>query len=285
MSRSCIITDSSVYFPNLFYPGHELVTVLPLRVAVGDKSFNDSKDPRDLKLWHGSLDSHKPHLSIPSVEDFNHLFHRLGQSYDSIITILHSGQLSVSVENARQAAQQVKHPDGIYIIDSQTLGAGLGVVVQAAAQSSMQQLDAASISQMLRGMLPHIYTVFFLPNFAFLANSGYLDPAQAAVGEMLGFFPFYVLESGRMVSIQKARNSRQLVEMLSEFVTEFTDLRYITLFQGYPPYEQEMRSLRERITKSFPETPVTEHHLSLSLLSLLGPRPLGVVVVEKSPSL
>lgn len=284
MSRSCIITDSSVYFSTLTYPGHELVTVLPIQVEVGDKAFNDSKDPKDIKIWYGNLDSHKPRLNIPGVGDFGRLFQRLSQSFDSIIVILHSGQLSLLSENARQAAQQVKHPDGIYIIDSQTIGAGLGVLVQAAAQSSIQQQDAASISQMLRGMLPHIYTVFFLPNFAYLANSGYLDPAQAVVGEMLGFFPFYVLESGRMVSIQKARNSRQLVEMLSEFVTEFTDLRYITLFQGYPPYEQEMRSLRERITKSFPETPVTEHHLSLSLLSLLGPRPLGVVVVEKSTS-
>jgi DegV family protein with EDD domain len=284
MPRSCVITDSSVYFPTPTYPGYELVTVMPLHVNVGDRSFTDSKDPRDLKNWYGYLNSHKPRLDIPSVEDFSRLYNYLSHTFDSIVAILHSNQLSPLIENARQAAQQVKHPNGIFVVDSQTLGAGLGVLVQAAAQCCMQQQDAASISQMLRGMLPHIYTVAFLPNFAYLADSGYLDPAQAVVGEMLGFFPFYVLESGRMVSVQKARNSRQLVEMLSEFVTEFTDLRHITLFQGYPPYEAEMRSLRERISKLYPETPLVEHHLSLSLLSLLGPRPLGVVVVEMPAS-
>jgi DegV family protein with EDD domain len=255
-----------------------------LQVELGKKTFIDSKDPKDLKNWYKGLDNQKPHLTIPSVEDISNLFLFLSQSHDSIIAILHSGQLSPLVENARRAAQFVKNPNGIFIIDSQTVGAGLGILVQAAAQASLQRQNAASISQMLRGMLPHIYTVFFLPNFPYLANAGYIDPAQAAVGEILGFYPFYVLESGRMVSIQKARNSRQLVEMLTEFVTEFEDIRYITLIQGYPPYEQEIRSLRERITKTYPETPLIEHHLSLSLLSLLGPRPLGVIVVEKQAS-
>ena len=146
-------------------------------------------------------------------------------------------------------------------------------------------MDAEAICNHLRGLINHVYTVFFLPNLNSLAESGYLDPAQAIIGEMLGIIPFYVMESGRLVSVQKARNTRQLVDLLFEFVGEFTDLEHIAMLQGYPPYEQEIRSLRDRISNAYPNVPLTEHHLSLSLLSLLGSHSLGLVVMEKMESL
>jgi fatty acid-binding protein DegV len=98
---------------------------------------------------------------------------------------------------------------------------------------------------------------------------------------MLGIIPFYVMESGRLVSIQKARNMRQLVDMLFEFISEFSEIGHIALLQGYPPYEQEIRSLRERITNAYPEAHLTEHHQGLSLISLLGTHSIGLVVMEE----
>ena len=289
MSQLCIITDSSAHFPNPVYPGNNQVSILPIHIQVGNRTFPDSKDPKDQKKWFRNNVPYKPKIAIPSVEDFSRVFLQCGQKHLSILAILHSSQLSATVENAQKAARIVKNSSSINVVDSQTTGAGLGLLVQAAAQAAAQydahDVDAESVCNIIRGLVNHVYTVFFLPNMNTLADSGYLDPAQAIIGEMLGIIPFYVMESGRIVSIQKARNSRQLVDLLFEFVGEFSDLDHIALLQGYPPYEQEIRSLRDRISNAYPSVPLTEHHLSLSILSLLGSRSLGLVVMEKSESL
>jgi len=262
---------------------------MPIQIQVGSKSFPDSKDPRDQKKWFKSNASQKPKIIVPSVEDFSQIFMQCGQKHQSVLAILHSSELSLAVENAQKAAQIVKNSSTINVIDSQTTGAGLGLLVQAAAQAAAKyngnEVDADEVCNIIRGLVSHVYTVFFLPNLNTLADSGYLDPAQAIIGEMLGIIPFYVMESGKLVSIQKARNTRQLVDLLFEFVSEFTDLEHIALLQGYPPYEQEIRSLRDRISNAYPNVPLTEHHLSLSLISLLGSRSLGLVVMENIESI
>jgi DegV family protein with EDD domain len=218
------------------------------------------------------------------VEEFCHLFSSLGQKHCDILAIFHSGCLSPVFENASKAAAIVKNSGAIIVIDSYTIGAGLGFLIQEAAQASTHNLGINKISQIVRGLIPHVYTAMFLPNLSYLSNSGYLDPAQAIVGEMIGIIPFYILDAGRLVSVQKARNTRQLVDLIFEFVTEFSDVTHIAMLQGFPPYEQEMRSLRERIINSLPNTPLSEHNLSLSMMSLLGPNILGVVVLEKIES-
>ena len=289
MSQLCIITDSSAHFPNPVYPGNSQVSIMPIQIQVGNRTYPDNKDPKDQRKWFKSNSSQKPKIIVPSVEDFSRIFLQCGQKHLSVLAILHSSQLSLAVENAQKAAQIVKNSSSINIIDSQTTGAGLGLLVQAAAQAASkyddQDVDAEAVCNIIRGLIEHVYTVFFLPNLNTLADSGYLDPAQSVIGEMLGIIPFYVMESGKLVSIQKARNSRQLVDLLFEFVSEFNDLNHIAILQGYPPYEQEIRSLRDRISNAYPNVPLTEHHLSLSLLSLLGARSLGLVVMENIESL
>jgi fatty acid-binding protein DegV len=134
-------------------------------------------------------------------------------------------------------------------------------------------------------MLPHIYTIFCLQSLRYLSNTGYLDPAQAIIGEMLGVIPFFILENGKLVPVQKARSPRQIVDMLYEFICEFTDLDHIGILQGVPPYEQEIRNLRERITQTFPTTHVSEHSMGAALIATLGPHSLSVFTIEKSSPL
>ena len=288
MSQLCIITDSSAHFPNPIYPGNNFVTIMPINIMVGDTIIPDSKDPKDQKKWFSKNGTHNPKIIAPSVDDFCRIFHQCGQKHLNIIAILHSSQLSDTYKNASKAAKIVKNSTPIQVIDSQTTGAGLGLLVQAAAEGAAKytnlEPDVEEICNMLRGLVTRVYTVFFIPNMNTLAHTGHLDPAQAIIGEMLGIIPFYVMESGRLVSVQKARNTRQLVDMLFEFVSEFSNLNHLALLQGYPPYEQEIRSLRDRISNVYPEVPLTEHHLSLSLLSLLGPRSLGLVAMENTES-
>jgi fatty acid-binding protein DegV len=92
--------------------------------------------------------------------------------------------------------------------------------------------------------------------------------------------PIYVLENGHLTATQKARNYRHLVDILHEFLYEFGHLEHIALLQGVPPFETEARALRERIVADFPDTPISEHTISATLASIIGPRSLGMFVMQ-----
>jgi DegV family protein with EDD domain len=278
MSQIGILTDSTALLQNTF-PGHEHISVIPLRIKVGQEIFLDSQDQKHanhLIKSNGQL----PVTLPPTVEDFCHFFRQLSQKYHVILAILLSSSLTSAVSNAQEAADHVKGPSTIHIIDSQTTAAGLGFLVQAAAEAIHQGKDSNDINSLVRGLISHVYTVFCLQSLSYLASSGQMDQAQAVIGEMLGVIPFFIMESGRLIPIQKARSPRHLVDMLHEFVAEFDSLKHVAIVQGVPPYEQEARNLRDRLFQDISPNAFSEFTLSQASLFLLGPRTLGVFALE-----
>jgi DegV family protein with EDD domain len=280
MPKVCILTDSTAQFPTPVFPGHELVNVIPLHIQINGQVHTDGKDIRAASLPASAVKAPIPRALPPTVEEFHQVYTNLGSRYNEIVTILLSSQLSETYQTALEAAETVKSPASIHIIDSQTTAVGLGVVVQKAAQEAARGGSSAWINRMVRGLLPRIYTVFCLQSLTYLIHSGYLDPAQAIVGEMLGIVPFFILENGRLAQIQKVRNQRHLVDLLHEFASEFGDLKHIAVVQGIPVMETEARNLRDRINGNFPAASYSEHNIGAALATIIGPRSFGMVAVE-----
>lgn len=280
MPRVCILTDSTAQFTVPSFPGLDLVNVIPLRVQLNEHIFLDGKDLKAANLAQNEPSDAGPLALPPSQEDFRQAFTNLAHKYNEIIAILHSSHLSPTFAAGLEAASLVRGPASIHFIDSQTTAVGLGLIVQAAAEAAEAGATSTRISRLVRGLIPRIYTVFCVQSLSYLFRSGHLDPEQAIVGEMLGMTPFFILESGRLVPIQKVRNSRHLVDILHEFISEFGNLKHIAIVQGVPPFEQEARILRDRINTNFPNATFSEHTLGAALATILGPRSLGVVAME-----
>jgi DegV family protein with EDD domain len=281
---ACILTDSTAQFPTTNYEGSELVSVIAFQIQIGETWLRDTRDPR-ITMRMITESGSQPQLHPPSIEEFAQTFTELSTHYEAILVILTSEKLCPALENARQAAELVKGATAIHIIDSQTTGPGLGMLVMAAARQAKQNPPIAQLNRAVRGMVPHIYSAYCLQSLRTLASARQLDPAQAVVGEMLNITPFYVMEGGRLVPVQKARNTRQMVDLLHEFASEFDHLQQIAVIQGIPPFEQEMRNLRDRLEIGFPNIQINEYVLSASLLSLLGARSIGVVAMEAGEEL
>jgi DegV family protein with EDD domain len=280
MPRICILTDSTAQFPAPAFPGHDLVNVIPLHILLNDQLYTDGKDIRAGSLPASARNQPYPQVLPPTPEEFHQAFLSLGKRYNEIIAILISSQLSPTLETAQAAFDLGRGPAAVHLIDSQTTAVGLGLLVQTAAEAAANGATSSHITRMVRSLIPRIYTVFCVQSLTYLYHSGHLDPAQAMVGEMLGVMPFFIIENGRLVPIQKIRNPRHLVDILHEFISEFANLRHVAIIQGVPPFEQEARNLKERINGDFPNTTFSEHAITAALATILGPRSLGVVAME-----
>jgi DegV family protein with EDD domain len=225
---------------------------------------------------------HFPRVRPPTAEELSSRILRLGRSFDHIILILVTAKLISAAAELQQSLGHVSSRAALHFVDSKTASVGLGFLVQVAAEAAHEGLSVEDILLKVRASIPHIYTVFCVQNLGYLYYSGQVDAAQASIGEMLGLWPLLLLENGSLVPIQKARNTRQLVEILYEFVAEFNSLRHLALLQGTPPFTHEARNLYDRIVQEFPTLPYSEHNLSSPLAATLGPRSLGLVVLEKA---
>jgi DegV family protein with EDD domain len=276
----CILTDSTAQFSMPSFVGNELVQVIPFSVQVGGQRYKDSENLGIDQLPYSAMDGKSVRLQAPGVGEFRQIYLSLSDHFSEVLTILLSAHLSPAVAQAQKAAASVRGRMTLPVIDSQSVGAGLGLLVQAAAEAAQADSPVADIQRMLRQLIPHIYAVFCVQNLTYLSNGGHIDPAQAVVGEMLGVSPILLLEGGRLTPVQKARNNRNLLDLLTEFISEFGNLKHIAMLKGSAPFDLDEHLLHERIHTFFPSTPVSEHGLNLSLAALFGPRCLGLVVME-----
>ena len=280
MPSTCILTDSTVQFPIPAFDGRKLVNIIGLHLVDSQSGHEviESLRAHDLPASIGT----EPAFQVlpPSVEEFEQHFLQLAQSYQEIVVLTHSVDLSQTYTHAKQAAQNLKGQVKAEIIDTQTIATGLGLVVQQAAKAAIEGKSAAQISEAIRSFLPRVYTLFCIQGLSYLHLNGYLGLSQAIIAEYLQMLPIYVLEEGTLSPTQKARNHRHLVDLLYEFISEFYTLDHIGLIQGVPAFEGETRSLRERLVEGYGQTPISEHIISPELALMIGPRSLGLFVLQ-----
>ncbi len=281
MSNPCILTDSSAQFPQLGFSGRNDVRVASFRVEIGGVLYPEGQAYKANDLPATADDILNPRLVPPSAEEFAQLYLNLNQHYSDIIAILSSSSLISAYENAQQAAVAVQGRARVTVIDSQTTSVGLGLLVQAAAEAVAQGQPAVEIERMVRNLVPHTYMMICTPGLSYLHYAGYIDSAQAFVGEMLNLMPIFTLEEGKITAVEKVRNSRGLVDFMQEFICEFEDLHHIAFIQSIPGLTHEARLMREHAQACFSQTPFSEHNINLPLATLFGPRSVGMVVMEK----
>jgi DegV family protein with EDD domain len=284
MGSICILTDNTAQFTRPTFTGSELVIIIPFQNRSGDPTPIDNSSFKVATLPLSARLDPYPHLNPPKVEDFKQIFVELSHSYNEIIAIFLSSQLSPLVIYAQQAAKMIQGRVSVQVIDSQSTSVGLGFLVQTAAEAAVRHSNSVEIERIIRGFIPHIYSVFCIPGLTYLHNAGYIDYAQAIVGEMLNLLPIFTLEEGYLSPLEKARNLRSLSDYFQEFLDEFSDLHHIAFVQSAPPLNHECRTLKEHAQTNFPGTPFSEHAISFPLASLFGPRSLGVILVEMPDS-
>lgn|SRR5450759_1486104 len=280
MSSVCVLTDSTAQFCKPSFPGHHLIKTIPMHVHVNHSFYKGDSDIKVTELPISTRDTDVPISTPPTIEEFKQTYMTLGREYNEIIVILLSSHLSSTFMNAKQAVAQVQGRVAVQLIDSQTTSVGLGYLTEIAAEAAANQASLNEIERLIRGQIPHIYSVFCIPGLTYIYQAGFIDYAQAMVGEMLGLLPIFTLEDGHLTPLEKARNLRHLTDFFQEFLDEFNDLYQISMVQSIPPMTHEGKILREHATLNFPKVPFSEHPINLSLASLFGPRSMGVFAIE-----
>ena len=260
------------------------VTVVPLFVVFGDRSYRDYVDLSRPEFYE-KLKSEKtlPITSQPTAQMFEDAFQPLVEAGDEILCITISSHLSGTINAARAAAQHF--PDAkIEIYDSQSAAGGLGMMVMRAAELASQ---GASMEQILADLnherqTQRLYAC--LSDLSHLQRTGRIGKAQAVVGTLMKIVPVLALKDGQVAAEAQvrtfARAQETMLDLALRAVNDVAKARFLVMHTNAPQLATAaLEKLRARLGAAKPRMldvleagPVIATHG--------GPGAVGIFVVQ-----
>lgn len=275
-----VVADSSARLPDPDLWDHPLLT--PAVVTVRTEASVEPEDPRRPLHAYPSifLDGDPPQSEPPSVEELAQTYGRIFRESNEILSLHTAPAVSRALHNAKQASQRYLGRCDIHVVDSQTVSAGLGLLVEAALKAAERGQPLEDVVRVVRSMIPRLYLVAFLDDLSYLERHSLITRSQAILGNMLGVIAFLTMEDGNLIPMEKVRSRPRALEKLVEFVAEFTALDHIALLQPTARGTDDGLWVADRLETLHPETRLTFADYGPSTATMVGPNSLGVIVLE-----
>ena len=280
MNKVAILTDSCVYLePD---EAEELgIYKIPLNLMVGNEPLKDGSPEATERFFRAQEAGQTlPQVSPPSVAEFEAAYAELHRRTDQIIAMHVSGKLSKTYQQSKLGAESLLGRCSIEVIDTMSLLLGQSILVKAAAEAAAEGASLDDIVRLVRGMIPHIYTVFYVETMDYLERSGRIGKAQSLLGTMMKIKPLLFMEDGEIIPLEKVKTQAKAIEKLDEFVAEFDYIEQCVIFQRRMEKGEASRALLGQLNNLFPDKSFSVIQYNPLLASFVGPTALGVIVYE-----
>jgi DegV family protein with EDD domain len=274
-----VVTDSTCDIPPQLMQDLD-ITVVPIYVVFGDKSYRDkldiSADEFYDKLIHGPV---HPTTSIPTPKDFADVFNRLAEKTDEIIAILITSRESGTFNAAVMAKELVTNKKcRIEVVDSLSMSMALGLLVIEAGRQAKAGASLDKVAEAVRQAVPKVHLLFLVDTLKYVVRGGRLGKAYGILGSALRIKPLLTLKEGDLSLVGIARTKAKAVERLYEFVKGFSRVKEIAV--SYTTDHEEAQAFADRLKAAFPDVPLNLTRVGSSLGVHAGPGGMGVAVRE-----
>lgn len=210
-----IIVDSSTDVSEKY---REKIQFVPLTVRFGDKEYLDGEELSKHQFYEMLVESDAlPTTSQATPAAFADCFEAIASAGDSAVVITLSSKLSGTYQSAVLAAED--YPN-IYVVDSQSVAIGTGVLAQYAVELAQQGMGAEEIAQVLTQQREKVCVVALLDTLEYLKKGGRISKTVAFAGGVLNIKPVVTIQDGAVALIGKARGSRNGNNLLVEKIRE-----------------------------------------------------------------
>ena len=221
-----IVTDSTGYFDEVFCRENN-ITVVPLRVRFGDKSYREGVDITPDQFYE-LLEKNKelPKTSQPPIQDFINVYKHILDEGNDVISIHISSKLSGTFNAARMAANQL-NPDRIKLIDSQHTSMILVFLAEHALEEIKKGKSLEEVYQSTKALVSRMITRFTFQDIKYLVQGGRLSKAEGLIGSVLSIKPILSFTNGEVKTEATPRTWKRALRKLAEYVKEINKTRGI----------------------------------------------------------
>ena len=191
------------------------LSVVPLTVHFGNREYIDGVTIDRKQFYEMLVETDEiPTTSQPSPEAFAQVFRQAKEAGEQVVALTVSSKLSGTYQSAMIAAADF--PDDVWVVDSQTVAIGCGILAELALQLKEQGLSAPEIAAKLENEREKVRVIALLDTLEYLKKGGRVSPAVAMAGTLLGIKPVIAILNGEITILGKARGSKNGHNMLRE---------------------------------------------------------------------
>ncbi len=281
MSKIKITCDSTCDLTEALYRENN-VDVIPLSVTLGDTVYRDGVDVTSQQLFeYVSKNGTLPMTSAISVGEYLDVWGKYVEDGYDVVHINISSNLSTSYQNACLAAKGLGH---IYVVDSQSLSSGSGLLVLEAARMIREGMEAPAIKERLDVIREHLDISFVLQTLEYLQKGGRCSSVTALGARALQLRPEIRVRDGGMIVGKKYRGNMEksvlaYIRGRLEGRTDIDPARIIITYSSAPDELVEKAIALVKELQPFEEVTVT--HAGCTICSHCGPNCLGVLMMTK----
>lgn len=220
-----IITDSACSLPKEVVEDLD-ITVVPLTLHIGEESFTDGVDIDPEAMMNEMKEGKVYKTSQVSPAAFEEVFERYINTFDTVIYIAFSSEISGTYQGGVIAKNQLLEKyEGLKtfdleVIDSKCVALGSGLIVKWAAEMAKNGKSKEQIMDGVEYFARNMEHIFTVDDLNYLYRGGRVSYTSAFVGGLLNIKPILNVEDGKLIPFEKIRSRKKAIKRIVEIVKE-----------------------------------------------------------------
>lgn len=272
----CISSDSTCDLSAELVAQYGIHTI-PLSIVVGDRVFKDGQDIVPEQLFRYVESGQACQTAAVNVFEYVKYFQDLRKQYEAVVHISLGSGFSSSHQNAKLAALEVSN---VYVVDSQNLSTGTGLLVLQAAELAHAGRSAEEISEIIAADAGKVEASFVLSRLDYMARGGRCSAITAQGARILKLRPSIEVVDGRMVVGRKFRGKLEkcLIDYVEARLIDRTDLDLTRVFITHSGCSPEIvAAVKETVAGCARFSQVLETIAGCTISTHCGPDTLGIL--------
>ena len=242
LSKIAILTDSASDITPDMIEGLD-VTVIPIRLKIGENNYKDGVNLSKKEFWHKLLTEKViPKTAQPSPAEFRDYYEELfNKGYEKIISLHISSKMSGTQQVAKVAREMLKREKDIIIVDSKSVTFGQAYQVLEAAKMIKAGAKLEDILTRLYEIADKMKVYFVVSDLSYLEKGGRIGRASSVIGNLLKLRPVLKLEDGEVSLETKTFGERGAISYMEKIIKN-EGKNSIYLYTAWGGTNQELRN-------------------------------------------
>ncbi|MHB9306258.1 DegV family protein [Fusobacterium polymorphum] len=242
LSKIAILTDSASDITPDMIEGLD-VTVIPIRLKIGENNYKDGVNLSKKEFWHKLLtEKVVPKTAQPSPAEFRDYYEELfNKGYEKIISLHISSKMSGTQQVAKVAREMLKREKDIIIVDSKSVTFGQAYQVLEAAKMIKAGAKLEDILTRLYEIADKMKVYFAVSDLTYLEKGGRIGRASSVIGNLLKLRPVLKLEDGEVSLETKTFGERGAISYMEKIIKN-EGKNSIYLYTAWGGTNQELQS-------------------------------------------
>jgi DegV family protein with EDD domain len=214
MTGVAIVTDSTSYLPAELVGAHG-IRIVPLQVVIGGAAHDEGAEATSTTVAEALRTWTPVTTSRPSPGAFLEVYEKAAaEGCEGIVSVHLSADMSGTHESATLAARDSPVPTRV--VDSRSLGMGLGFAVVSAAEAAAAGADIDEVARAAEKRAAASTAIFYVDTLEHLRRGGRIGAGAALLGSALAVKPLLHLVDGHIEPLEKVRTSARAIARLEE---------------------------------------------------------------------